>query len=530
MIIFVFGMPRSGKTTYIKEHFPDFKHIDVFRFQKDLPPGCSQEEREVQMMTEYEACKQALIDAIKTNENVVLEHTLLKAIRRTMYIEAVRDSTDQKIIAYVFNPDIETILRINGKEDSSNARERVEQEKSILEIPVAGDDFTEVHIITEPELPDLSEYTYSESDDRYHNRKDHAKTVILPAKITELKHDFYDWSKVENFHVDAGNKHYSDIDGVLFNATGTILYKYPEGRNLTYYTVPEGVTIIKHNAFADYKGMFARFAETQVCGGRIITLAKSLEIIEDCAFCSSNNRICSILVHEDNPNFTSDGCVLFDKTMETLICCPSAYTLDSYSVPDNVKTIKREGFSGCVNLKHVTLPPGLSYIGSHAFEECVNLLEIDIPGTVKIISPFSFSYCFKLTNVTLNEGTESIEKAAFAMCNFIKNMIIPRSVVSIEKTAISAPPSLTIHCYEDSYAHAFAQEENISFSLIGDTLPGFNTENDTMPGLLRIENESLNEQLMGNPEIAELLEKIAGMAGPLIIGEKEETRNDIFQN
>ena len=158
MIIFVFGMPGSGKTTYIKEHFPEFKHIDVWHFQNNLPPGCTLEEREKQMLSEYEACKLALVDAICEHENVVLEHTLLKSIRRTPYIEAVRNVTDQEIIAYVFNPDIDTILRINEKADSASAREKVTQEKNILEMPDAGDDFAEVHIVTEDDLSDLSEY------------------------------------------------------------------------------------------------------------------------------------------------------------------------------------------------------------------------------------------------------------------------------------------------------------------------------------------------------------------------------------
>ena len=62
----------------------------------------------------------------------------------------------------------------------------------------------------------------------------------------------------------------------------------------------------------------------------------------------------------------------------------------------------------------------------------------------------------------------------------------------------------------------FAQSD-IPFVLIGDTLPEFSIECDTTPGLLRIEDESLEEKLMGNSEIAGLLEKISDMAGPIIV-------------
>jgi len=33
MIVFVFGLPGSGKSTFIDEFFPDFKKIGIRRFQ-----------------------------------------------------------------------------------------------------------------------------------------------------------------------------------------------------------------------------------------------------------------------------------------------------------------------------------------------------------------------------------------------------------------------------------------------------------------------------------------------------------------
>ena len=530
MVIFVFGMPGSGKTIYIKEHFPDFEHIDIKRFQRSLPPGCTRERREQQMLAEYEECRQALVDALKTHENVVLEHTLHKAIRRTPYIDAVRNTTDQEIIAYVFDPDADSLLRMSGAQDDADVRKRIIYDKSILEIPTDSDGFAEIHIITEAELPDLSEYTYSEDDNRHHQRRNHAKTVIIPADVKELKHNFYDWGKVENFRVEAGNTHYADIDGVLFDVTKTVLIKYPEGRGgydyinrSDHYVIPDGVVEIESQAFSDYMDMFARYSYPEwKAGDKSIHIPASVEKIGNMAFNSGTRRLEYIWVDEDNKNFASQNGVLYDKNFETLICCPaggrpSGSITRIYEIPSTVKTIKRVGFSGCVPLGKVTLPPGLEHIEPHAFEECINLLEIDIPGTVKVISHFSFSYCFKLTNVILNEGTESIEAYAFGMCNFLKNILIPRSVKEIDPTAISPSPSLTIHCYEDSCAHVFANEHNISTSLIADTLPVFSVDDDAKPGMIRIEDESLNEKLMGNPEIAELLEKIADMAGPLII-------------
>jgi len=470
------------------------------------------------MLTEYEECKQALVDALKTYENVVLEHIFFKAIHRSPYIQAVRSVTDKDIIAYVFNPSTESILHMHGMANTEDARERINSLKGMLEIPVAGDDFAEVHIITEAELSDLSVYAYREGDSEYHIKRKHAKTVIITAEIIEIKHPFYGWSKVENFRVEEGNTHYIDINGVLFDAAGKILLKYPEGRDTSVYTVPDGVIEIKKNAFSDYRDMITRFAPGAEERTFEVRIPASITDIGDLAFNSNTHRLAAIHVHKDNPHFTSQEGVLYDKAMETLICCPAGFPECEFIVPGTVKKIYREGFSGCIKLKHIILPVGLAEISKFSFEECMSLLDINIPGTVKVISSFSFSYCFKLMNVILNEGTESIDRSAFEMSNFLKNIIIPRSVTKIEFIDFSiSKTSITIHCYDGSYAHSYALEHDISFALIGDNLPCFDEDKDTIPGELRFVDKSDEVELMGNPEVAKQLEKISGMIGPIIV-------------
>ena len=386
------------------------------------------------------------------------------------------------------------------------------------------------HNYSDYELADCilqdKEYAYRSNDNRRDKLKDYVETVIIPADVTSIEHDFYGWGKVENFRVEAYNAHYADVDGVLFDRTKTVLIKYPEGRRDDCYSIPDGVVEIAKYAFSDYSDIFARFASTyknRIPGGFAVYIPASVQKIGDMAFNSGSRRLEYIGVDEESNYFASSGGVLFDKNLETLICCPagaqpSGSSNRSYVIPETVKRIEREGFSGCALMTRITLHSGLTHIGDHGFEECVNLLEITIPGTVKSISRFSFSYCFKLTNVILQEGVERIESSAFAMCNFLKNIFIPRTVTEIDPIAVGFPTSLTIYCYEGSFAHTFAKERNLSFVLVGDTMPNFKIEDDAIPGLLRIESETLEDTLMGDPEIAGLLNKIAGMAGPIIIG------------
>lgn len=106
----VMGPSCAGKSTFIKETFPQATVIDSFNFQKDFMSIN-------EIMQSYIDCKDALISTIKEGKDVVLEHTLLKAKRRPMYIDAIREITDEPINIYVVMPDSDTYLEFSQKEN-----------------------------------------------------------------------------------------------------------------------------------------------------------------------------------------------------------------------------------------------------------------------------------------------------------------------------------------------------------------------------------------------------------------------------
>ncbi len=76
------------------------------------------------------------------------------------------------------------------------------------------------------------------------------KEIVIPASVENIEDGaFFRTSGIENFRVEAGNTHYCDIDGVLYNAERTELIAYPEGRLAEQYEIPEGVTTISNSAF-----------------------------------------------------------------------------------------------------------------------------------------------------------------------------------------------------------------------------------------------------------------------------------------
>lgn len=141
-IVFVMGIPASGKSTYIKDNFKDYKVIDLYDFQEN---SFTFED----IWKSYMDCKDALIEAIKNGEDVVMEHTLLKGIRRKIYIDAIREITDEPIDIFLINPPLE-ILRERAKERKVYFDdEYILNQLNVLEIPTIDEGFRNVTIIEE---------------------------------------------------------------------------------------------------------------------------------------------------------------------------------------------------------------------------------------------------------------------------------------------------------------------------------------------------------------------------------------------
>lgn len=68
---------------------------------------------------------------------------------------------------------------------------------------------------------------------------------------------------------------------------------------------------------------------------------------------------------------------------------------------DSVTSIGGSAFSGCSELKSVTIPDSVTSIGNYAFENCSGLTSVTIPDSVTSIGDSVFEGCKKLTSVTM---------------------------------------------------------------------------------------------------------------------------------
>ncbi len=265
------------------------------------------------------------------------------------------------------------------------------------------------------------------------------------------------------------------------NITGIDEQAFENRNNLKKVVIPEGAVSIGENAFSGCNSLTD------------ITIPDSVTDIEALAFqnCSSLTSInipkgvsymgdftlggnifagCSELkeinVDSENPNYTSDGGVLFNKDKTEIVIYPVGIEYESYVIPSGVTSIHEYAFEYCLNLKSVEIPESMTSISQNAFSSCNSLTDVKIPESVTSIDAYAFNNCKGIVSMKIPESITSIGEGAFKRCTNLTIMEIPENVTNIGEDAFSQCENLTLYVYKDSYAQNYAVENNIPFKVI----------------------------------------------------------------
>ena len=179
--------------------------------------------------------------------------------------------------------------------------------------------------------------------------------------------------------------------------------------NLESVTFGNGLTRIGNSTFSHCENLKSiEFPDSLIriddmaffaCTGlKNIKISDSLTNIGEWVFNFCTGLEC-IVVDENNPNYSSEDGILFNKDKTKLIQYPIGNARTEYRIPDSVTSIGNYAFELCNNLKSVEIPDSVTSLGDLAFSKCSNLESVIIGNNVTSISGWAFDYCEKLKYV-----------------------------------------------------------------------------------------------------------------------------------
>ncbi|MBR2885294.1 MAG: leucine-rich repeat protein [Clostridia bacterium] len=321
--------------------------------------------------------------------------------------------------------------------------------------------------------------------------------IYVPASIEFLNTSYGLFGGgISGVEIDENNPNYTTVDGVIYSKDEEVLVSYlPNGPET--YTIPNGVTAIGANAFLWNESIIK------------IILPESLEIIgesafEDCyvletivvndnlkeilkyafhgcynlksfdvpASLTSINEFvfnnCSFLqsinVSSENPVYSSEDGVLYNKDKTELIRCPEGKSLEEWNFPSSVTTIGHSGFYSC-DMESIVISENIETIGKLAFSSCYFLENVKFAesSALETICEYAFSDCESIKALKLPEGLKSIMHCAFEWSG-IERIYIPQSVQFVDIYAAQSS-SLTDVYYAGTRAQwsDILKEDNDNF-------------------------------------------------------------------
>ena len=234
----------------------------------------------------------------------------------------------------------------------------------------------------------------------------------------------------------------SQIDGVPVTALYQSALDYTI--NTLFITLPEGMVEIGEEAFAH-------------SGVKEVNLPSSLKLIKKYAFkdCADLKKIdlpdhaaiqtplfsgCRSLeeinVTPSNDIFVSTDGVLFTKWDIKLVTYPQGKTDLTYAIPNETRAVFPAAFIDNCYLEAITFPNKLYDVFAYAFSGCVNLKSVSLNEDIKNIGDFAFAQS-GIKSIDIPRGAEMIGEYAFANCVQLKKLNILAEDAAIKEGAFA---------------------------------------------------------------------------------------------
>lgn len=276
------------------------------------------------------------------------------------------------------------------------------------------------------------------------------QTLDLPETLEKIG-TFSGCASLSAIRVSENNPYYASVDGVLFNKEKDRLIKYPEDKAGQSFALPAGVSVIEAYAFSDNVNLVTVTASESLDTIKYAAFHNSAALeefnipastsLEDNAF-EGCLKLQALNADPENPRYSSEDGILFDKQKKTILIYPCGKTATHYTIPDGITAIHNSAFATCHNLESIDCPESVTSIGTSAFMSCTSLKSITLPQHLDKINGGVFCNCQSLQSITLPESITSIEFMAFSSCRSLESINFPDAITRIGNQAFEFCPSL----------------------------------------------------------------------------------------
>ena len=263
--------------------------------------------------------------------------------------------------------------------------------------------------------------------------------------------------------------------------------------SLTSITIPDSVTSIDYCAFGNCSSLTS------------ITIPDSVTSIGSSAFCECSN-LTSVTLPD---GLTSIGERAFENCSSlTSITIPDSVTSIGFYAFNGCSNLTNINISDCATKKnghsafygtawYYNQPDGVVYFNEIAIDYKGELPEnttISIKPGTKTIGDYAFSGCSNLKDITIPDSVTTIGYRAFYNCDNLYGVKIPASVTSIEERAFGyyydnsswhesdwgeyRVLGFTIYGYEGTTAEDYAKANGFDFLEPGEFIPHYNIVGD----------------------------------------------------
>ena len=192
--------------------------------------------------------------------------------------------------------------------------------------------------------------------------------INLPANVEEIGlYSLAQMNSIQKITVDENNNYFTaDENGILYNKDKSELICYPKNNPTVEYTIPESVTSIRLDAFAN--GNTTLPLRNITIGKNINNLheytLKALGGFHELLGGPINTGVSNIHVDSNNTTYHSDNGVLLSKDGKTIIRAP--FNKTTYNISDGVERIEKTAFQFC-KIQKIEIPESVTSMGDFAF-------------------------------------------------------------------------------------------------------------------------------------------------------------------